>query len=292
MDGESRDTEVEIIGEFLPAKGGKSLRDRWRQFLTNRKVKVDPIQEPVQEVGKDDFASTINIIEEDVGQQSSREEITIDLEMTSKIYVSEGTNQTSAMEFVRSLRGITEELLGENSSGRSYVHNEDYAALDLLNLAHRWSLPVVLLRRGEDVKFGHWVLGLAQPQRFNDSWRILVYDPLRNGEDWQELRDWRGFEDEGSLSVNQIFASEHGWQALRKNSYNLSLRGDSELADQIVKAKEARFQFNVVDCGPLCLYAAALRQGVKPDQNEFKVSGREKLESDTGLKVLTREELV
>lgn len=269
---EDNDTEIEILDSHQAILPGKSLKERFLRWKAGRQVKIiheDPPQitiEPPSETG----------------------------EAISAFYVSEATNQESARDFVASLRGGTPDILGEAAARENYRGGVEYGSLDLIKLANRWLLPVLLLRRGEGPRFGHWVLGLKEPEKHQGKWRILVYDPLRNGEDYQELKEWRGVEDDESLRVNQIFFNKEAWDDLREGRYNLSVIGDAETAarPELQAAKQARFQFNAIDCGPLCLYAAALRQGVKEGSNSFKFLGRERLHNDTGLEIKTRAELI
>lgn len=205
-------------------------------------------------------------------------------EQIARMSVSIELNQQGALLFAQNLRSRVKDLI----TTRDITYRSDWlSGEELARLADRWHLPVVIFASGS-----HFRLALREPELTPLGWRVLVYDPMNNGEVWHLLTGWST--DYSSPYPNLAYANINalGLEALRERTYDLSLIGDHELAGSVRSAKQARVQFNAIDCGPLCLYAAALRQGVRSGYNVFKFSGREQLERDTGLKVKTRQEIL
>lgn len=208
--------------------------------------------------------------------------------------VSVEGNQSAAVNFVNVLRhnppvrpdGIR--LYPEDR----YSGIQWFDMADLIKLADRWSVPLLLIRKTQE---RHWVLGLAEPQRVDNQWKALVYDPVKNHEDWITLPGWiDNYADGSQLWAHDIYPNSLVMEELKKGTYDLSLIGDKELANmpETMGAKRANTQFNAWDCGPLTVFMAAVRRGAKIGDNEFKRNGRELLEKDTGVKILTREEII
>jgi len=204
------------------------------------------------------------------------------------VFVSAELNQSATASYVSELRRVTPSLIKPYHT--QYTNGEWYQIQDLTQLADRWQLPVLIIWKGGV----HYVLALREPEFINNQWRVLIYDPYKNYEEWLNLKEWDTNYSDPKNSIS-LFASRLGQEQLRAHSYNLSLQGDNELANraQIYEAKQTYLQprFNVEDCGPICLFAAALRQGIKPGWNEFKFAGKEALERDTLVHIYTREEL-
>lgn len=212
----------------------------------------------------------------------------------SHIALTAETNLAASKIFVDNLRRKTPEIMRQRFNSEpthpSYTNNEEYSGPDLSRIADSWMLPALLLLKGGR----HWVLALKEPEREASGWRALIYDPLIGHEDWMRLENWiTDYSDPDNIIRCGGYTGAEGLRALQRGTYNLSLEGDRELADQadLLTAKQARTQFNSWDCGPLCLFAAALREGVKTGQNEFKFIGRDILLRDTGVRILTREEI-
>lgn len=205
------------------------------------------------------------------------------------VYVSAEINQSSANIFAKNLRVNTPKII-QNPDRKSYTSGEWYTFADLNELANRWHLPIMVIRKDGN----HWILALQEPERTDNGWRVLVYDPRENLESWQPLDDWDSeLQNPEKLVEHGIFMNELAYEALRDGNYNYSLDGDRKLADraEIYLAKQVRTQFNAEDCGPLVLFAAALRQAVNPNWDEFKFAGIKQMEKDTNTRIRTREEL-
>lgn len=207
------------------------------------------------------------------------------------VRLSAEDNRRGAKIFVENLRKITPKIIRSHYS--SYESNEHYAASDVVALADRWLLPILLIRTGGV----HWILALREPERISDGWRVLVYDPMRDHEGWFNLQSWDSdYSDPNNILRNLGYVNGLGLEDLRSHTYDLSLREDTELAAdaELYEAKQTRVQppFNVIDCGPLCLFAAALRSGAKKGWNQFKFAGRDILRQDTGVEIQTREEFL
>ncbi len=215
----------------------------------------------------------------------------------ASLYITSQTNREAASIFVSSLRPKMKDLIAKTTisspTHSSYNNGEWFSGSDLFALAQRWQLPMVFYRSAGT----HWVLCLRAPERTAKGWRVLTYNPTQNNEEWMDLSKWS----ETAADPDEIFkgsqaavyANELAVEMLKNKSYDLSLSGDQELADhpELYAAKQTKVQFNAEDCGPLCLYATALRWAMKPEWNEFKFSGRDILQQDTGLKIRNRAEV-
>ncbi|MFH1832791.1 MAG: hypothetical protein ABH816_01305 [Candidatus Levyibacteriota bacterium] len=224
--------------------------------------------------------------------------IKIDLgpeDQTARNKITAEMNQGSALAFVNSLR---EKPLpaGPLPSGIVYSKEQEFADSSIIGLANRWNIPIMLVQDRN-----HFLLGLKEPELHSGKWQVLVYDPMRGCEQWHQLDYWSN--DYSSIwninnpSVSSVTVSQDCFNQLQNGTYNLSLAGDEEIANhpELYDAKQARIQGVTTpdswNCGPLALFAAALRTGVKEGPNEFKSKGRDLLLQDTGIKVLTREEI-
>jgi hypothetical protein len=261
---------------------------------------IDPEQQAVEEqivihdqASPNDLVDSINIIdpEQQAPETTAEEEaIEIGIEPFIRLAVSAQENQESAQSFMQVMRSTTPELLGDACQRPSYTENQWYHFDDLRQLADRWNLPLMLIVKNQN----HYLLLLSLPEKHGDTYQALVYDPLKGGEEYMELPNWDNSLSPANLTENWIFFNDSGYQAATARNYNLSLFGDEDFAGnlELHQAKNTRVQFDGHNCGPACLYMAALRWAVQPDWNEFKFAGRDQLTNDTGLTVLTREEIL
>jgi hypothetical protein len=210
-------------------------------------------------------------------------------EVMTRLAVSAQSNKDAADTFMRTLRTVTNELLGEKSD-RQYDAQTWYNSIDLNSLAERWQVPLALVVVGGN----HYTLLLRKPEQHEGNWRALIYDPQRGGEMYVALPNWKPGLDFTETFAAGIACSTLGYQELQEGSYDLSLYGDESFANHSTQgdAKRTRVQFDGWNCGPACLFMAMLRTGAKPDWNGFKFAGKDQLQQDTGLRVLTREEMV
>lgn len=225
-------------------------------------------------------------------EERLREELEIGVEPFMRVAVSAQKNIEGAQIWFGSARGTTKEILGNSAWQEVYNRTDWYAQGDVAGLAQEWQIPICLYREGGV----HWQLALRPPERFGGGYRVLVYDPKKDGEAWVNLPDYKGTYEAGDMWSNGLFTNQSGLEQLRAGEYNFSLYGDQELADnrEVWEAKQTHVQLpgDGWNCGPSCLFMAALREGVKEGWNGFKFSGRETLEQQTGLKVWTREEIL
>lgn len=191
--------------------------------------------------------------------------------------------------YTQNLRAKTPDII---PTSPDYDPKQEYSFADLTYLADRWQIPAMFYRVGGR----HWNLCLREPEMEGNGWKVLVYDPLVNGEhyitlqngwnaNWQNAMDVLG----NGFCVNSLCLEAH-----RQQSYDLTLPYDELKAKstELLEAKTQRFQNNIIDCGTLCLFSAALREGLKKeDFNAFQFSGRDQFERDTGVHIKTREEL-
>lgn len=284
--------QIVVDQSYKPAKPPSRV-DRFMGWVAQRKIKTFEPQLLRDEQAFPDILEQIRLIPEaelqrieDSLPDIARQFTDLD-EQVARMSVSVELNQSSAILFAQTLRGRVGDFITTDEAV-DYSSGNWLTARDLYRLADRWHLPFVVLVEGGP----HFRLALKAPEQTPQGWRVLVYDPLINGERWQHLRGWTSdYSDPLRIFEYASFSSE-GLRALREGIYDLSLMGDAELAEGAMQAKQARVQFNAVDCGPMCLYAAALRSAAKPGQNAFKFMGRENLRQDLGLSVKTREEIL
>jgi len=228
----------------------------------------------------------------DIGQIMSR----YSPEASMKVIFSAATNLRTGEAFCYRLRRNLDQII---SAGTSPGETGEFNFSDLILLSEKWGIPLYGVRLGEDPnRFGHFCLALKNPVQENGTWKVLIYDPMANGERWLDLpNNWQQTHLAGaSLWKNGFWSS---------SSQDLSIDGELEFANnfEIIKAKLARFQHDAYNCGPLILYAAALRAAFQPGDNGFKQWGRFALEEATritdtdgillpGIKIYTREEIL
>jgi len=235
-----------------------------------------------------------NPVEELVGILEDHPQFFSSAEAMERFVVSAESNRQAAALFMRTLRERTNAILEFRGGAHyDYVENkqQEYASLDLIDLAAEWQVPLALVVVGGN----HYNLLLKQPAQFNGSWRALVYDPLIGNERYIDLPNWK---QEGATVISAFNAgvacSNKVLEEIINGSYDLRLLGDESFAHNtsLGDAKSTRVQFDGYNCGPACLFMAALRAGAIPGWNGFKFAGREALERDVGLRVLTRKEIL
>lgn len=279
-----------VIGKsFRPAKAPTEV-DRFMSWLAQRKIKTFEPQKLRDEHAFPEVLAQISVLT-DVELQNVENSLPVLARQFSdfdeqlvRMSVSVELNQSSALVFAQALRGRVKDLI---TTREIDYDNEWFTGEELTRLAERWYLPVVIFPHG-----AHFRLALREPEHTAQGWRVLVYDPMRNNEQWLQLEGWNTDYSKPYSNLEHASINTLGLEALQQGTYNFSLIGDMELANPVMAAKQARVQYNVIDCGPLTLYAASLREGVKPGWNQFKFTGRDVLERDTGLKIQTREEIL
>lgn len=277
----------------LPAESGefsaKHLLDKLHELLLGRQIKILPESEPDD---LDDIDELVRILsDEDMLEEI---DIEIGIEPALRLAVTVQENVASAQFFFENLRAKTPELLEEIEvvpQHDDYTSKQWYSWLDLVGLANRWHIPLFIIAKNTN----HWVLALRPPEAHGSGHRVLAYDPMQSGESWLNLPDW----DPDQPTASLAFLNDLARDALETGSYDLSLYGDEETASSsaVVKAKETMVQLagDGENCGPACLFMAALRTGVKDGVKKewfgFGFAGRDKLKAETGLHVLLRDEI-
>lgn len=283
---------INIVGESISAEPD-NLLDKIRAFALARRVKIvektpqdDDLENLITIIGGGDIDSQIRIFE-----NQPQEELEICEESLIRFAVSVQENRKSAQVFVNSLRLETADLLGNSASLDDYTENQWYQFRDLRQLADRWLLPFATLERGR-----HFLLLLKPPEQRADGYSVLVYDPMIGGETYVDLPNWRGTMDVNHLAENNILVNDLALEQLTKGDYNLSLLGDSDFATNVdlYREKMDRVQFDGYNCGPACLFMAAVREGAvaRKEWSGFKFSGRDQLKEDIFITILTREEIL
>lgn len=292
--GEEDTKEIESkirVGKPYSFPGPDSWLDRLNNFLVGRKIRVLSSKNLAEAVDQFRLQPCKGELPEAVVRFAvERPELR---EAIARFNITAEMNLVSSNSFVTNLRkntpGIMREEYDSDPTNPSYENREEYSGSDLPRIADRWMLPALFFLKG-----GHWVLALKEPERHESGWRVLVYDPLVDHEGWMGLENWTpDYSDATKLWQYGAYTGQEGILALQRGTYNLSLQGDQELADnrELYEAKQRRIQRNSWDCGPLSLFAAALREGIKEGPNAFKFIGEDKLQKDTGVKILTREEI-
>lgn len=208
-----------------------------------------------------------------------------------KVRFSAEVNQLKAKEFAQAVRTKHRELIVNPTHDLSRL-GEWFNGGDLSYLMKRWFINAAIL---QDASRHHFLLALTPPQKEANRWKVLVYDPLtgQNGQTeyfYYLPGDWdANTADPFKMQIENNFSNmmPETWESFKNGTYDLRLYGDQE----ITAAKNSRTQFNGSDCGILCLFGAAIRLAYKKGWNEFKFTGRDLLDKDTGVKIFTREEI-
>lgn len=208
-------------------------------------------------------------------------------------------NQFAAGVFVSAVRANYKTLIGE--TGRDYSNPAVlFNSIDLMKLCDRWGLPALIVYNSARV---HFMLALNMPEMIDGRWQVLVYDPLNDQSGRTEYyypldpRDNWDPKDTSrplryQLTQNGLNYNNLTVDVISAEEYDLRLYGDEEAAIAVSEAKRVRTQFNASDCGPLSVFAAAIRTAYREGNNAFKSIGRETLEADTGVTIRTREEIL
>lgn len=214
------------------------------------------------------------------------------IERLKSIGVSLEHNVRRAQEFCDTIRQHMSEwgIPNPNQTGideliEQYKNGRWFGATELGELADRWMMPLMLFRLNGD----HWVVILKPPQPHNGEWQALVYDPLQ-GERYISIPEW-GQHTDYPLAVPGVIMNKLGFDEYKAGTYDLTLDMDDKLA-KARAAKTDQFQFNGRDCGLLCLYAMALREGMKRGNTAFKAFGIPQLQRDTKIKIVTVDEML
>lgn len=279
--GEGADLESQIaVGESYAVPKPASLWQKIRAKWDARKIRLDV--EPATEVSVQPATFVTTQIDE--------EQVRRYAEM----------NQMAAENFVNGLRDNYRTLLPD--AQHDYSNPTVWFEIsDLNKLLDRWALPAVIVR---DPKRSHYMLALSMPEIVEGRWQVLVYNPLTDHpsnqsgrtEYYYPLYNWNPNDKSRSLSYqlteNGLFCNNLTYQVIEADKYDLRLYGDKESAKSMSEAKRVRTQFTASDCGPLSIFAAAVRTAYREGRNAFKDSGRDTLLSDTGVNIRTREEVL
>lgn len=213
------------------------------------------------------------------------------LPLTPNERVSAIENVNTAQEFCNRLRRAMPKLLRPLNDEPPYTENKWFSAGDLMLLADRWQLPLMIFRESEY----HWRLALKEPEKYSEGWRVLVYDPMLGAERYLRIERWNpNYQDPDNIQRSSGYANSLAVDRLRAKSYNLSVFGDNQIAsnEDLLEAKQVVFQLegDYSNCGPMCLFMAAVRSGIIGDV-KFDRIGRQRLLADLGVKVLSRSEI-
>lgn len=301
--------EIEIEGNLVSATKSNSLIKKIRTLLTKNKIKITDTDAENDEGAEDKLVRIIDDEEEAGGElvriikdekNAGDESDTITINEYVELTVNAQKNQSAADSFIRNFRKAVEEKMLAHANYNNYTEPIDSSRklqeLDfgpLREFANQWSLPFVVFARGRS----HYYLLLELPRLGPDGdYQILVYDPLKDGREYLSLPQWDPNEKylANNLAASNIYFNDLGYNALESGEYNLNLDDSQQpsITAALRAAKEIKIQFNDYDCGPACLFAAAILTAAKPGKSKFKELGIEQLDTDTSLTVLTREEIV
>ena len=217
-------------------------------------------------------------------------------EFGQKFLIDAETNKYAADEFCKRIRQNLPDLTPSNLR---FGPEQELDQSILMYLSERWHLPLIIIKLGQNDETGHFTLALNRPEQTEDgNWRVLISDPTRPGERWHDLpNNWQTSNNAGSAVLTNMIAGID-------KPYDLTVPGDLQTAANIklIEAKSQRFQLDAYNCGLYCLFAAAVRMGLKADQlNEFNMFGVLQIEEDTkiiednksisGIEIKTRSEI-
>lgn len=216
------------------------------------------------------------------GRFTGQEDIVLTSETSTneriKYAVTAATNFHASQEFCKRIRNNPSQIFPGNER---VGETEPFPWSTLVFLASRWEIPLTLIKMGSDPKSGHYTLALKNPEKIDGKWEVLIYDPLARGERKHILPDdW----ETNSASESTVLRNEI-W-GVDPSNYDLSVWGDN-ISDEdraLIESKRGKFQpYNDdYNCGLLCLFAAAIRMGIKGKADSlFNVVGRKQIMIDT-----------
>lgn len=309
--GDSIENQIKL-GEMIEVSRPPSWLNRVRSKLTARKIKIEqsipqpdanPTEDVIDLMGFTQESSVSAFV--GVSASQSHDELV----RAIKLYPSRTDeiirryaefNQMAAEVFAKAIRGNYSVLIPYANHDYSDPH-EWFDLADLDKLIDRWALPAVIFHNPHRA---HYMLALSMPEMVDGRWQVLVYDPLTDRpanqsgrtEYYYPLDNWDPNDQNRSLSdqltENSLNCNPLTYRVIEAGQYDLRLHGDEEAARAVGGAKRVRTQFNDSDCGPLTIFAAAIRTAYKEGDNDFKSTGREILLRDTGVNIRTREEIL
>ncbi len=232
-----------------------------------------------------------------VNDQEEKVDLDDDNGLGWRLAVSAQNNRQTAIYFFRRLREISTTLSDVIAVNDTSVPTQEFAASELTSIADRWNIPFALRFEG-----GHWFLMLKPPEKHNDSYRVLTYNPFYEIEEFKQMSSsYNGEVDSTTLANNGIFVNSLANEQFTSGEYDLAFPIDEDTANkaELVKAKKVNLQprRDVYNCGPATLLMAAIRAGMKRGNNLFKDLGREVMQNDLSTNdvlftLLTREEIL
>jgi len=199
-------------------------------------------------------------------------------------------NEQAKETFISYIRGNLKSLLGstkenyvntDGSSNKNYFHCND-----MQRFADRYGLPFLAIPQSS-----HWFLALEIPKydASKSKWTVQVYNPMKDNTQTLET-EWVGgpnFDWQYYLNLT-LPCSAAAMSLIKQNAYHLNLPARTP---NLIKTKLTRKQFDWFNCGPICLFEAALlaalSNNLRPEYQGFISKGIRLFEDDSHITILT-----
>lgn len=263
----------------------------------------------IEEGGEFDLAKSLDlvrlIVDHDFSSVGKREDSIFSPDEILRIYTNlKEQNEEAAQLFFVNMRrnaiGMVKRNFGDQTTfdgGRNQAYfdrGEYFGVNDLYNATQDWGVPMAIHIPAGDG--GHASLVLSKPERDGqDRWRMLVYDPMKGGEDWRFLSNYKEGMTSGDLVADNIYINPAALQSWDSGEYGYDIRRDRELADspnEPTVAKRTRVQFDARNCVLACGFMALVRTGSKNNLAMKDMGTRSQVYKDVGVKVLLRDEIL
>lgn len=171
----------------------------------------------------------------------------------------------------------------------------------------RYKLPAAML-----IEANHAMLLLKAPYKGADgNWRILIYNPFKEGEEERILPNYEQYDQTDiilhdpqspeayktrrRLELNHIHANNLAVDQIHQGQYDLSISGNPQLKlyqDMFMRGKLAALQHDAKNCIPYCHFVGALLNALKSGETDFKRVGIPQFAQDFGIRIKTLEEIL
>ncbi len=230
--------------------------------------------------------------------------------------VNVGENIRAANQFIQVLRDPSRYKEDPNDNN-FIIHNLGYRVDKSTPLENVWfstqslevagqrhKLPLAML-----IEANHAMLLLKTPYKSPDgNWRILIYNPFKEGEEERILPNYEQTDDiltdpqvpeqyktKHRLELNNIRANDLAVAQIHQGQYDISVSGNPKLKsyqEMFMQGKLAHLQQDAKNCIPYCHFVGALLNALKPGDSEFKRIGIPQFAQDFGIRIRTLEEIL
>jgi hypothetical protein len=205
-------------------------------------------------------------------------------------------NKTAAQEtFIQHERELLH-LIGKDDWEKPGWDKKWLTNNEMLAIADRYNLPMAFMIRN-----AHAFVLTKPPEQIGDSYKVSYYDPFLDGEQSINISPTAPYKAEDLVYISGA-ASPGGAKSykslgdaardLNTTHYDLTLPAVPPDKEWMVRAKTGLTQTDGYNCTLWSIFHAAVAESMQPGDNPFKNYGHEQFAQDTGLYLITYEDVV